>query len=168
MVVQNWKRTKTEERDGQRLGDEDEETQLHSKIKGTNKTSPGGGGRCAPVGGQRRPSPNYNVIGRTLFTAGVMDEWVEDLRREREGGRAIEKWRSQVASRALATRLRVWSLSPLCLWGFKKGVEISGFQYLKFIFGDKSIIHYKESVIHYKESVIHYKESVIYYKESVF
>ena len=38
---------------------------------------------------------------------------------------------------------------------FKNGVEISGFQYLKFIFGDISIIHYKESVIHYKESVIH-------------
>ena len=49
----------------------------------------------------------------------------------------------------------------------EKGVKIPGSQYLKFTFGDKSIIYYKESVIHYKESVIHYKESVIHYKESV-
>ena len=44
-----------------------------------------------------------------------------------------------------------------------KAVEVSGFQYLNFIFCDKSMIYYKESVIHYKESVIHYKESIIHY-----
>ena len=56
----------------------------------------------------------------------------------------------------------VWSLSPLYLWGFKKGVEISGSQYLKFIFGEIPNPFY-ESVIHFQESVIHFQEFAIYF-----
>merc|ERR1711966_503181 len=51
--------------------------------------------------------------------------------------------------------------------GVQKGVEISGSQYLKFIFGEipnpfyESVIHFQESVIHSQESVIHFYESLI-------
>ena len=101
VVVQNSKRTKPEERDGQRLGDEDEETQLHSKFKRTNQTSARRGRAlrsrrraAAPSPSCRRVHENHNVSGRTLNTAGVRDGWVEELRggREGSGGR-----KSQVA-----------------------------------------------------------------------
>ena len=68
----------------------------------------------------------------------------------------------------VASRCRALAICRAIATGSsKRGVEVSSSQYLKFIFGDKSIIHYKESVIHYKESVIHYKKSVIHYQESV-
>ena len=47
----------------------------------------------------------------------------------------------------------------------------TGFQYLKFIFGEipnpfyESVIHFQESVIHFQESVIHFQESVIHFQE---
>jgi len=66
-------------------------------------------------------------------------------------------------NRALATRLHVESL-PSESVGVQKGVEISGSQYLKFIFGEipnpfyESVIHFQESVIHFQEFVIHFQE----------
>ena len=53
-------------------------------------------------------------------------------------------------------------LSPKINLRYWKGVEISGSQYLKFIFGEILNPRY-ESVIHFQESVIHSQEFAIYF-----